>query len=762
MTVRSEFNNIPAELKRLRQWVCWRSEADPARPHKPKKIPVNPLTGGNAQSSNPSTWTDFQTAVNASAQYSGIGFMFGSGYFGVDIDDVRGEIDEYTVRRDDAKNIVAEFIYTLETYAEYSVSGGGIHLICRGTLPCGGRRRGNVEMYQEKRFFIMTGKTASEYAEIRDCTDAIRPLHEKYIGGGNVIGRIGRHSTPEAAAPDGEVLDLIRKSKQSFIFDDLYSNGNWESYYTSQSEADLSLCNMLAFWCRKDPEQMDRLFRQSALMRDKWDRKQSGTTYGAITIQKAISGCENVYTPKESYAIRIGSGKEPPPKRYTFDDTGNADRLTDAFGDILRYSFPARKWLYYDGRRWTPDNEGTIRQMADKVVLAMPKDEHLYAADPDTHEAFKKHAKKSRSSSAKAAMIKETEHRVPILPSQMDNHHGLFNTPSGIVDLDTGEILEHNKDKFLTKMAGFDYTDNADCPQWQEFLGTIFRQDKDLIRYIQKAVGYSLTGYNEEQCAFILHGDGRNGKTTFIEVLREILGDYAVNIQAETLMVKRGFSSGSSELARLAGARFATSSEPNDGMRFDEGLIKQLTGGEPITAAKKYEDEIEFTPVFKLWISTNHKPIIRGTDDGIWRRIHLIPFSVQIPAEKVDKRLRYKLMKEAPAILRWAVDGCLLWKREGLGLPSCMKEAVKEYRSKMDIVGTFIEECCETGYSYTEQGNTLFKAYQQWARENNEYEMTNTKFGIEVGKRFAKLRRAGGVFYSGLRLLKQPYMFKVM
>ena len=309
----------------------------------------------------------------------------------------------------------------------------------------------------------------------------------------------------------------------------------------------------------------------------------------------------------------------------------------------------------------------------------------------------------------------------------------------------------------MTKITNAEYTTAADCPIWLGFIEPIFGGDRELIRYIQKAVGYSLTGSTEEKCVFFMYGEGRNVKSTFLDTIADILGDYATNIQPDSLMVRQS-GGGTSDIARLVGSRFVTSMEPGDGMRLNEGLLKQLTGGDKITAAKKYENEFEFRTEFKLWMAMNHKPLIRGTDEGIWRRIHLIPFTVTIPDDKVDRRLKYKLRKEMPAILKWAVDGCLMWRREGLKRPACVEEATREYRASMDTMGAFLSECCERGPREV-GASELFRVYTDWAKENNEYTMTATKFGTEMAKRFDKRKTRESVVYVGIGLKPEhkPY-----
>jgi len=766
------FDNIPRELRGLNQWVCWQSVPDEARPGKIKKIPINAMTGGKAQSNNPSTWCGFDQAVKASEQFSGIGFMFDNGVFGVDLDGCEAEIEDYRNGTDD--NLVSEFIHTLKSYTEYSVSGKGIHILCKGALPPGGRRKGNVEMYDAQRFFIMTGHACSPYKTVRDCTDAVKPLHERYIGGGHVP-TTGIKPVLPLNLSDAEIIKMAEESKQGRMFCDLWA-GNYAPYHTSQSEADLALSNILAFWTGRDTQVMDRLFRQSGLMRPKWDRKQSGSTYGQLTLAKAARDCAQVYTPKAEYHIHIGTAapdqavKPDQVKRYTFDDTGNARRFIDRFGESVRYNYTSKKWMYYDGRRWAVDDGGHAKRMADEVIEEARGglDAYLDALgmDEDADEvrkAYLKHLKSMRSSRSKVAMLTEAQHAVEVHNADFDNNPYLISTLNGTINLVTGELLPHDRDDMISKLAASEYTDKCDTPRWTNFLHEIFDGDRDLIRFVQKAVGYSMTGSTEEHCAFFCYGTGRNGKSTFVDIITDIMGDYAVNIQPETIMVRQAQSGPTSDIARLKGARFVTTVEPNEGARLNEGLIKQLTGGDKVTASKKYEDEFEFKPEFKLWMATNHKPTIRGTDLGIWSRIRLIPFNVQIPDERIDRQLKFKLREEMPGIFAWAVAGCLLWRREGLKQPQSVLDANQEYRGEMDVLAAFIDACCVEGGEV--DAGDLFRAYIDWAKESNEYEMSSTRFGREMGKKFEKRKSMNARYYVGIKLAetaKPSKGFRVM
>jgi putative DNA primase/helicase len=752
------YEAIPKELKQLKQWCCFKLQP---RNGKMTKIPVDANTGELGKSNDESTWADFNTAQEAIQKFrcDGIGFYFKPPYFGIDIDNVQTEIERYkTGDHDD--NIVSEFIEMMCSYAEYSVSGKGIHIIAKGKLPAGGRRKGNVEMYDSGRFFAMTGNNASPIGYIADDDFGnVRYLHHKYIA----KSEISEKSIPPSLntgvdLSEDEIIRIALNSKNGMRFK-IFMDGGWEQFYNSQSEADMAFANDLAFWTNRDFNKMDSIFRKSSLYRDKWDEKRSNSTYGAETLNKSISDCTNVFIPRErgeefNLYLLEDDVKKIEKKFYSYDDTGNAGRFADAYGEVIRYSYIRKNWYFFDGKIWTIDQQGMIKKIADKVIEKM-KDEPVYvppeADEEEMQKAFNKHVKNSRSSRGKSNMIKESEHLLPVQPNEFDSDHDLFNVQNGYLNLKTGKLLEHDKQKFFTKIASVEYTDKIDCPLWMEFLNQIFDSDRALINYIQRAIGYSLSGSTEEQMMFILYGNGRNGKSVFLDIITEMFGSYATNIQPQTIMVKQQSSGANSDIARLDGARLVTTTEPNEGVRLDEGLVKQLTGGDKVTARFLYENEFDFIPQFKLWMATNHKPIIRGTDDGIWRRLSIIPFTVQIPENKVDKRLKYKLRRELTAILNWAVEGYLLWRSTGLQEPQVIKDHRKEYRTEMDTVEAFIEDCCIRGKTVKVKAKTLYQTYREWARDNGQYLMSSTKFGREMSNKFDKLR-SNGIYYTGLAL----------
>lgn len=754
---------FPQELTKLNNWCVWKYQK---RNGKLTKVPFNAETGEFAKSNDPNTWSSYETAINFTGA-DGVGFFFEPPYLGIDIDNVEDDIYRYR-QGDKLDNIVSEFTEAFKTYTEVSPSGNGLHLIVKGKIPGERRRKGNIEMYDSGRFFTMTGNSIGKYKEVTEASPQLfEEIYNKYFPStSNVIQHPSNNFQDNIHnLSEMEVINEIYQSKQAKVFDDLM-RGNYEQHYGSHSEADMALANILAFWCAKDYTQMDSIFRQSNLYRDKWDEKRKNSTYGEQTLFKAINETHNVYTPKAKdeplkYALSHIFDEEETKKEYpirSYDDTGNADRFIDRYGELYKYSYISNKFYIYDGTKWAVDDRGSIRRLIDEMIADMKNEKILVAEGVDEEEAqenFDKFYKKTRGTQSKKNITNELMHRQPVTPDDFDKDNMLLNVANGYIDLTSRELYPHDITQMFSQIANTDYSEKMQPAVWLDFLNDIFDGDKEVIRYIQKALGYSLTGSTREQVMFILHGKGRNGKSIFVETIAEILGDYSNNMQAKSLMVKKN-DNVNTDIARLSKARFVTSSEPNEGFRFDEGLIKQITGGDKVTARFLYAEEFEYTPKFKIWVSTNHKPIIRGTDDGIWRRLVLIPFEVQIPEEKVDKDLKYKLLREAPAILNWMTEGAYMWMQEGLEMPDKLIDASQSYRTEMDVVEQFIEEKCNRMKGARETGKKLYDEYKVWADENNEYKMDKNKFGKKMKEKFESKKMNNGVNYIGIEL-KEMY-----
>ena len=350
-------------------------------------------------------------------------------------------------------------------------------------------------------------------------------------------------------------------------------------------------------------------------------------------------------------------------------DIGNAARFAQDHHDQILYS-QTLGWMVWDGMRWHRDDTGEVERLA-RDTLARLAAEAVRTGDKKLASWATRSANKSRID----AMVSLGQSEIGIARRSeiFDANPRVFNTASGLIELKTGECRPTEPGDYVTMAAPVFYRREAECPVWLTFLDRVLGGNLDLIEFLQRAVGYSLTGLTIEQCLFLLYGSGANGKTTLLEALRGILGNYAQQTPTETLLLRGNGGSGiPNDLARLRGARLVCATEIEDGHRLAESLVKQLTGGDTITARFLHREFFEFRPQFKLWIATNHKPMIRGTDYAIWRRIRLVPFEVQIPPEERDAELPAKLAAESTGILAWAVEGCLQWQKKGLDAPEAV------------------------------------------------------------------------------------------
>lgn len=415
-------------------------------------------------------------------------------------------------------------------------------------------------------------------------------------------------------------------------------------------------------------------------------------------------------------------------------DLGNADLFADQWGGLVRF-VPERGWMIYDHRRWAIDSQRQV------MVLAMGVAKGI--ADPDWRA-------KSQARGKLNAMLKLAETLLPASMSDFDNDPWLFNCTNGTLDLRTGELQPHHPSHRLTRLAPVKYDPDASSAQWEQFVSEVMSEDQEVIDYLQRAVGYSLTGITNEQCLFFCLGRGRNGKSVFIEAVQAMMGEYGLNSTTKTVMKNSGAIP--NNVARLAGARFVALNETGEGQQFDEPLIKDLTGGDTMTARYLFKEYFDFTPQCKLWIRGNHAPMIVGTDEGIWRRFRIIPFSVQIPDSQCDPALLDKLKANLPGILLWAVRGCLQWQASGLAAPQAVIDSVAQYRKESDPIGLFIEECCVLDPDAVVQATALYQAYRMWATQAGEVKLSQFKFGRSLSSRGFERRKVSTKVYVGLTL----------
>jgi putative DNA primase/helicase len=428
---------------------------------------------------------------------------------------------------------------------------------------------------------------------------------------------------------------------------------------------------------------------------------------------------------------------------------GNAQRLIQRHGADLRFC-PEIGWLVWDKKRWWPDDTGEVERRAKETVRQI-YNEAADCPDKDRREALGSWAHKSESAPQIAAMITlaKTEPGMPIRQAQLDTNPWLLNVANGTLDLQSGKLRQHQRSDRITKLIDIEYHPTSECPMWDAFLTRVMDGNEELKSFLQRAIGYSLTGLTREQCFFFLFGSGGNGKTVFLDLMAHLCGDYAKTTRADTFLVKRGENT--NDLARLAGARFVSASETESGRRLAEGLVKTLTGGDRIPARFLHREYFEFIPQFKLWLSTNHKPRIAGTDNAIWRRIHLIPFTVTIPEEERDKELSLKLHGELSGILSWAVRGCESWQDLGLKAPDAVSKATRDYRQESDSLATFVDENCSLDGETSK--TALYEAYAEWAKKSAEFAVSKREFGIRLlEKGFKDERTKNGRYWVGISL----------
>ena len=418
-------------------------------------------------------------------------------------------------------------------------------------------------------------------------------------------------------------------------------------------------------------------------------------------------------------------------------DYGNAERLVDRFGDNIRYCFE-QDWLIWTGKRWTEDKTGQLMRYAKETVR------HIYgeaerSEDKDTRKKIASHALNSEKRDRLKAMIDlaRDEAGIPTRATMLDIDPLAFNVLNGTLDLKSGQLKPHNRSDLITKITHVEYLPDAECPHWLAFLDRIFNNDKTMIGFLQQGIGYSLTGLTVEQIFFLLYGTGSNGKSTFLEIIKLLLGDYSKATNFTTFLEKQGDGI-RNDLAGLAGARFVIAKEAKMGKGFDESVIKELTGGDTISARFLRKEFFEFKPAFKIWLAANHKPRIKEQSTGIWRRVRLIPFEVQIPEEEADRDLITKLQSELSGILNWALEGCLAWQKAGkLMIPGRVKDATEAYKSESDRLREFITENCFTGRAtkFSVIFSTLYSAYVTWCKSNDEMPLGKMSFRSALEER---------------------------
>ena len=433
-------------------------------------------------------------------------------------------------------------------------------------------------------------------------------------------------------------------------------------------------------------------------------------------------------------------------------DAGNAEFFARLNKGNVRYVH-GRGWLIWQDHWWAEDCKSEILQKA-KLAARRRYELALRVSDEEERKQAMGWARRSESRVGLTAMLALAQSE-PIIATRAEDWNRdswLLGVTNGIIDLRTGKRRDGKRSDLITMHSGVSFDPKAQCPHWLSFLDDIFGGEDELINYVQRAVGYCLTGVTTEQVVFLCYGTGANGKTTFLDVLRDAFGDYAYNLPFSTFEMKAR-SSIPNDVAALPGRRFVTALENNESIPLNEARIKLLTGCDPVSARLLYREFFTFIPTAKFWLATNHQPPVSDDSPGFWRRIRLIPFVQKFMEGRADKDLPQKLRAELPGILRWAVEGCLLWQRQGLGIPEAVQTASQAYRQNNDQLGEFLAEECETAADAMVPAAHLWGRYCLWAEGAGERPLDRRGFSARLEtKGFRKQRLGHDRFWAWLGL----------
>ena len=782
--IRVNFAAIPQELKTMASFCVWLKEK---RNGTSTKVPYNPKTGQPAKPNTPSTFSDFATAMKVYAMggWDGIGYRIAEGIGAIDID--------HCIREDGSLNDVAASVLSLypDAYFERSPSGTGLRgffklspdfAYDRTKFYINNRKHG-LEVYLpgvSNRFVTVTGDVYRPGA-VGENSKALQDILDRFMlrKTPEINKAIG---TPVSYFTDEQVIEhasTTNNEETNEKFKDLFA-GKWEERYNSQSDADMALVSILCFWCGCVEEQIDRIFRSSGLMRDKWDRATGDSTYGAITIRNAVLDCEKIYRPtvtsaaedfanldaeqiqdererreREGYTFapdygRIVDGIESlnphSSPRYSSLQIGNSKMYTDYYKPIILMNETRGCWYIYDGRVWRPDIHGLkSAEMAKRFYELLLEFANSITVE-DTRKRFLERVNKLDQKKFRDIMVKDASatSEITVRMSAFDQNKHLFNCHNGTINLLTGEFRPHSPSDHLTKITEVDYVADAVCERWLSFLDEIFEGDKERIHYLQKVIGYSMSGDTRLECMFILHGPStRNGKGTLMETVLRVMGEYGRTAKPDMLS-KKGFadSAGPSEdVARLNGARLVSVSEPEKGMVIDASLAKQMTGNNTLTARYLRENSFEFKPQFKLIIDTNHLPQISDMTLFDSDRIRVVPFYRHFKEDERDIDLKsfFVQPENLSGILNWCLEGFRLYQAEGLKMPDSVAKATLDYRTQSDRIMMFTTQRLKRETGKELRSAELYGGYRKWCNENG--------FKYENAANFRRKMETAGFVY---------------
>lgn len=723
-------------------------------------------------SNNPDTFTSFQEAVNALERggFSGLGVGVFDGLCAIDLDNCLSEDGT-------PSSLALDVITTMQSYTETSPSGRGVRIFFRAP----------GFTYDKNRYYTMNASlgleiyvsgATSKFLTVTGNSQpwgGIRPVEERGAQLQSILERymerpqIAPQDTPTTPQTpvnlsDEEIITRAQNARNGATFAALW-NGD-TSGYGSHSEADLAMCNLLAFWTGGNPTQVDRLFRMSGLMREKWDRRQGSSTYGGLTMKKALE----LYSSEDNAkSVRPGD----------FSDSGNAETFRVVNEGRLLFT-DALGWLVWNGQRWERNDHQALT-LATELSSAMladaqkeyraalvglaeakadevgPKELEQATSRAASAKAYLTHAKQTRSAGRLKSMLELAKPTFVVKADTLDANPADLNTPAGIVDLTTGKLRPHDRAAQCSQITTA-YPGEQGAQMWADFLDTITQEDGGLRGFLQLVAGMALYGKVYHEGLILAYGAGRNGKSTFFNALAAVLGDYAGTIDIDTFTTDR--QNRGASLATLRGKRLVIAGELEEGKRLSVATVKKVCSTDRITIEEKYKQPETIIPSHSLCLFTNHLPRVGSTDPGTWRRLIVVPFRATIPTQETRSNYGDTLVQQAgPSILAWAIEGAVNFARNGYQLqtPDVVEEVTESYRGQEDWLSNFITECCTMGADRRTGAAELYQEYRAWAQRSGDFVRRLPDFNTAMeAAGFHKIAPGNRKTWVGLSLSTTP------
>jgi len=720
-----QYADFLAEFKRQQRWLLWRSEA--RNGGKYTKVPYC-VRGGLASSTDPETWCRYEEAAAVVKRYDGMGFAIGDGTVLIDLD---GCCDPKTGAM---QAWAVEIISLMNAPTEVSPSGTGVHIYVKSETARSVKRmfehnpKRGIEVYPHGRFSTVT------FNHLVD-TPYELPYHDVAL----FVQRVERGDFDPEDFRDGRMNETCSRWERdaeplharfgtSFDLDRWMVAHNIEVVKRKSDGIILIACpGTHGEYNKRDGRAFVKQLPSGALAMGCLHQSCSLSNSNGNRWRQFRQLVEGVRASTTTPAM--ASNDDTPAGAVTplrFSEDALAVRFTQRHAEDIRYVAKWGHWLRYDGARWKEDS---VLDVFDKCRVICRE-----ASDECLAEGKAALAKQLTAATTVAAVHRMAtwDQRTAATTDQWDSSIWLLNTPGGAVDLCTGEIRPCVREDFCTKITAV--APGGPCPLWRRFLGQVTDWNAELENFLQRMVGYSLTGCTCEECLFFLYGLGANGKSKFIGAISGTIGSYATAAPVEAFIATRG-ERHPTDLAGLQGARLVTAVETEQGRHWAESKVKALTGGDEISARFMRQDFFTFTPQFKLIIVGNHKPSLRSVNEAMRRRFHLVPFNVTIPESERDLQLADKLRAEWPGILKWAIEGCIAWYRDGLNPPAVVKDATAAYLASEDAAARWIEDCCTLGEREVAKTKALYKSYCDWCEANNEKPLSSKEFSPELDRK---------------------------